>query len=124
MDRLIIEIERCDAMTHPNKVWQKPKTELSILFQSTGFVRNINAGPENLQIPEKISINDLTPSELKAFVEKVKSASCELLDEEGIDYREHFALKEELSRTDVSEDGALKHARQQVGKLQISPLRN
>ena len=31
-----------------------------------------------------------------------------------MDYREHVALKEELSRTDVSEDGALKHARQQV----------
>jgi len=85
--------------------------------QPPGFVRNINAGPENLQIPEKISINDLTPSELKTFVEKVKTASCEILDEERIDYREHFALKEELSRTDVSEDGALKHARQQASIL-------
>ena len=55
-------------------------------------------------------------------MEKVKTASCEILDEERIDYREHFALKEELSRTDVSEDGALKHARQQVenGKLGFS----
>ena len=84
-------------------------------FFCSGFVRNINAGPEDLEIPEKISINDLSPLELKAFVEKVKEiATSDYFYEEEVDYREHVALKEELSRTDVSEDGALKHARQQV----------
>ena len=48
-------------------------------------------------------------------MEKVKDKSSgDYFYDEGVDYKEHVALMEELTRTDVSEDGALKHARQQV----------
>ena len=68
-----------------------------------------------MEIPEKISINDLSPSELKAFIDKVvKASDDDDFDDRLVEFKEHLALKEELSRTDLSEDGALKHARQQV----------
>ena len=68
-----------------------------------------------MEIPEKISINNLTPSELKAFIDKVvKASDDDDFDDRLVEFKEHAALKEELSRTDLSEDGALKHARQQV----------
>ena len=85
----------------------------------SGFVRNINAGPEDVKIPEKITINDLSPEDLKAFIDKVVKVSSEddiieNLDDRAIECKEHSALKDELTRSDVSEDGLLKHARQQV----------
>ena len=41
------------------------------------------------------------------------------LDNVEVDYKEHLVLKEELARTDLSEDGALKHARQQVAWILV-----
>lgn len=96
----------------------------SVCYVLAGFVLNVNAGPKDLTIPDKITINDLTPEELKKFIDKVVQASDEdesiaNYDDRPVDCKQHSALKDELNRTDVSEVGFLKHARQQVWRLWV-----